>query len=448
MDATKLEYIFQSSVFCFAKSTSFQKEVFALSQAEFEIYADAIADEFFSDYKTTESLATQNRSLFTKLKQWFYTNVVKMSEQTRVYGKNSAARKTYALMLRAERMANGVHSGEGVAYSAKKKTDAESMLENFNEDDIISNDDRAMLNSASSINWVYKAELFSTKDNILFYQKISEINQGSQAFAQTANGEYMLPINNKIVFTNGDYNSPYISRVVEAMVDSTTEFEAIRKLVYEVETGKSEKQTAVQIIELSFGQKRVYQYNSSNNKPVQWTNGRREGNNRREIVQRYQEQRIARRNAESSTSVESVNDIQYSAKKPEIISGLQADYGYSEASANNIYRAAKTLKQNTGSKADIEQLTSAIVTSLENRRNGDIDSDNIERIAMMLAENAQAVNETYVSEYKPIMDYLKGTKISISETDISDLGDAFSYVKKRLFPTALQPFVYLTKNIT
>ena len=128
------------------------------------------------------------------------------------------------------------------------------------------------------------------------------------------------------------------------------------------------------------------------------------------------------------------SDIQYSAKKPEIISGLQADYGYSEASANNIYKAAQTLKQNTGSKADVEQLTAAIATSLENRRSGEIDSDNINRIAMMLAESAESVNDSYVSEYKPIMDYLKGAKISISEADISDLGDAFSYVKKRLFP--------------
>lgn len=403
--------------------------------AKYEIIADAVADEFFSDYNTMESLATQNRSLFTKLKQWFYTNVLKLNDNTRVYGKHSAARKTYALMLKAEKAAtNKTSGGNDVAYSAKKKTDAESILENFNEDDIISNDDRAMPNSASSINWVYKAELFSTKDNILFHQKISEINQNSKAFTKTANGEYMLPINNKIVFTNGDYNLPYISKVIEVMTDSTTDFENIKRMVFIFETGKSRYNEAKRIVEISFGQGSVLQYNPSNRNPVRWTNGRREGSNRREIVRRYQEQRNARRNAESVTSIESVDNIQYSAKKPEIISGLQADYGYSEASANNIYKAAQTLKQNTGSKADVEQLTSAIVTSLENRKSGEIDSDNINRIAMMLAENAQAVNESYVSEYKPIMDYLKGAKISISEADISDLGDAFSYVKKRLFP--------------
>ena len=70
-----------------------------------------------------ESLATQNRSLFTKLKQWFYTNVLKLNDNTRVYGKRSAARKTYALMLKAEKAATNKTSGEGVAYSAKKSLD-------------------------------------------------------------------------------------------------------------------------------------------------------------------------------------------------------------------------------------------------------------------------------------------------------------------------------------
>ena len=189
---------------------------------------------------------------------------------------------------------------------------------------------------------MYKSELFSTEENILFHQKISEINQGSKAFDQSSQGEYMLPINNKIVFTNGDYNSPYISRVIEVMVDSMTEFETIRKLVYEVEKGKSGKQTAVQAIELSFGQGRVYQYNSSNNKPLQWSNGRREGNNRREIVERYRRERDSRRNVESGTSSQSAN---YSAKKSETAQRITENFGYTDATANNIVKAARTLRQ-------------------------------------------------------------------------------------------------------
>ncbi len=311
-------------------------------QAEFEIYADAIANELFTDYKAIEVLATQNQSLFTRLKQWFYRNVIKTSEQTTVLGTKAAQRKTYALMLKAEKAAMNKASGEGIAYSTKNGSVTQGGLENSVNDDIISNDNRAQPNSASSINWVYKSELFSTEENILFHQKISEINQGSKAFDQSSQGEYMLPINNKIVFTNGDYNSPYISRVIEVMVDSMTEFETIRKLVYEVEKGKSGKQTAVQAIELSFGQGRVYQYNSSNNKPLQWSNGRREGNNRREIVERYRRERDSRRNVESGTSSQSAN---YSAKKSETAQRITENFGYTDATANNIVKAARTLRQ-------------------------------------------------------------------------------------------------------
>lgn len=52
---------------------------------------------------------------------------------------------------------------------------------------------------------------------------------------------------------------------------------------------------------------------------------------------------------------------------------------------------------------------------------------------MMIAEDAKALNEDFIAENKPILDRLNGTKISISEADISDLGDAFSYVKGKLF---------------
>lgn len=54
--------------------------------------------------------------------------------------------------------------------------------------------------------------------------KISEINQGSDAFEQNSDGEYMLPINNKIIFTDGDYDAPYIREIIEVMTDAATEF--------------------------------------------------------------------------------------------------------------------------------------------------------------------------------------------------------------------------------
>ena len=246
-------------------------------QAEFEIYADAIANELFTDYKSIEVLATQNQSLFTRLKQWFYRNVIKTSEQTTVLGTKAAQRKTYALMLKAEKAAMNKSSSEGVV------TPTETVV-------------------------FEPTQIKSATDNIGTFDK----------------------------------NNP---------------------------------------------------------------------------------------------------DIRYSAKQSEAAQRITENFGYTETTANNIVKAARTLRQKADSKADLNELAYTIAQTLEDRRNGNTDGRDAERIAMMLAENAEAVNEDFVAEHKPILDRLNGMTISISEADISDLGDAFSYVKKRLFP-----YVTLTKG--
>ena len=457
MDATKLEYIFQSSVFCFAKSTSFQKEVFALSEAEFEIYADAVADEFFSDYKTMESLATQNRSLFTKLKQWFYTNVIKITDQTRVYGNKAAARKTYALMLRAEKAANGiVRDSESTKkqYSVVTMDDGKQYVK-ADRQVIIGNNPKEWRKQITS----YINDSVRNGRDVIVYAKdgdaltITRDTAGKAAFRNTVtmkNGkkramtdeEYATKLRaeshidelakvstrgNKVVpdTKNHPFAKDGFNYRTAYFMDNDGQYYQITLSV-----GKNE---AVNTIYNVGKLKKEAKYSLSGSKAV---------------TDNSATMRSAS-NDNISDSAEDVNNkFVFSAKKPEIIDKLKTDFGYSEASANNIYRAARTMKQSAGSTADVEQLTSEIVVSLNNRRNGEIDSDNINRIAMMLAENAQAVNETYVEQYKPVMDYLNKMKISISESDVADLGDTFSYVKKRLFPTALQPFVHLTKNNT
>lgn len=404
-----------------------------------------------------KSLATQNRSLFTKLKQWFYTNVIKITDQTRVYGNKAAARKTYALMLRAEKAANGiVRDSESTKkqYSVVTMDDGKQYVK-ADRQVIIGNNPKEWRKQITS----YINDSVRNGRDVIVYAKdgdaltITRDTAGKAAFRNTVtmkNGkkramtdeEYATKLRAEShidelakVSTRGNKvvpdtkNHPFAK---DGFNYRTAYFMDNDGQYYQI-TLSVGKNGAVNTIYNVGKLKKEAKYSLSGSKAV---------------TDNSATMRSAS-NDSISDSAEDVNkNFSFSAKKPEIISGLQEDYGYSEASANNIYRAARTLKQNTGSKADIEQLTSAIVTSLENRRNGDIDSKNIERIAMMLAENAQAVNESYVSEYKPIIDYLKGTKISISEADISDLGDAFSYVKQRLFPTVIQRFVYLTKKAT
>lgn len=155
---------------------------------------------------------------------------------------------------------------------------------------------RANSNNNSSIKWVYKAEIFSVTENKLFHEKISEINQGSQAFQKNSIDEFMLPIENKIVFTDGNYETPYISEIIEVLTDSQTEFEAIKERIFDVEKGKSSKQDAVRYVQNVYGKGCVITYTSGNDGVYGWEDGRRKGKTRRTVVRNYLNKQYGRGN--------------------------------------------------------------------------------------------------------------------------------------------------------
>ena len=179
---------------------------------------------------------------------------------------------------------------------------SENILYNSNSPLSIVN--RATSNNNSSINWVYKAEIFSVAENKQFHQKISEINQGSQAFTQNSRGEYMLPIENKIIFTDGNYDSPYIREIVEVLTEYQTEFEEIRGRIFDVEEGKSTKQDEMQIIEQVLGNGNIISYTNRNNGVYDWQNGKRKGKTRRAVVRNYLNKQYGTRNDKQSTEFE------------------------------------------------------------------------------------------------------------------------------------------------
>ena len=113
-------------------------------------------------------------------------------------------------------------------------------------------------NNNSSINWVYKSEIFSVTENKLFHEKISEINQVSQVF------------------------------------------EKIKGQIFDVEKGKSEKQDAVQTIKQVFGDEFVITYRSENNGVYGWQNGKRKGKTCRTFARNYLNKQYGRGNDKQS----------------------------------------------------------------------------------------------------------------------------------------------------
>lgn len=97
----------------------------------------------------------------------------------------------------------------------------------------------------------------------------------------------MLPIANKIVFTDGDYDAPQISEIIEILTEYQTEYNKVKEIIFDAEKGKSSKQDAVQIVRQMFGDGFVLSYNSNYDGVYGWEDGKRKGKTRESVINNY-----------------------------------------------------------------------------------------------------------------------------------------------------------------
>ncbi len=180
-------------------------------------------------------------------------------------------------------------NGKGKGYNNTKSVKlTPEMIQEYNEKHrYVTMENRAKPVRGSTLYWVNKKGLFSVEENMIFNSMIASIKQGGKTFLRNIDGDYMLPINNKIVFTDGDFNFPIVSRVIEVMTDYATKFEDIRSVLFDVEEGRSNLQDATQYVRDFAGEKCAYEYKSNVDGAYEWTTGRRERKNRRGLVEDY-----------------------------------------------------------------------------------------------------------------------------------------------------------------
>lgn len=91
----------------------------------------------------------------------------------------------------------------------------------------------------NAFGWARANGILSSRENALFHKALSDIKLGEH-YEKTSDGEYMIPVGengvlNKIIFTNGNYVNPKISKVIEIDLDNETELSDFRKVVYDNE---------------------------------------------------------------------------------------------------------------------------------------------------------------------------------------------------------------------
>lgn len=409
------------------------------ADAEMEIVAQTIGEEFFSDENALASLATQNRSLFQRFKQWFERNLYQTVRGGihKEMSAEKAAKQTYRLLLRAQQAAkkNTATQGDGEKYEIVTRADGKQYVKA----------DRQVISGNDSSKWgkqvtnyindsirkgkdvvVYSAdgdELTITRDTAGKAAFRNDVNLGDGHKRPMTDNEYATKLNaethidelaqisqkgNKIVPDSKHHNF-----AKDGFNYRTAYFMDFDGSYYKITISVGKNGTVNTIYNV--GKLKEAKYSLSGSKAVT-------------------DKSVTMRSASDNSISNSPDNVKHSAKKSDIVADLVSTYNYTQETANKVFANAYNLKKKTGSKADVQEISAIIANALEKRRNGTFGEEDITAVADLIASGSKTENEMVTEEAKPILDYLKGTKITLSDTDVSDLGESFTNARGKLFP--------------
>ena len=103
--------------------------------------------------------------------------------------------------------------------------------------------------------WTLEEDVLDEGEISAFYNKVAEIrNPGNKNYTLSQNGEYIFEISNKLVYTDGDFYYPEITKVV--IFDSLNEtiLQGAREIIYDGEKARTNMDTTREIIKITCGE--------------------------------------------------------------------------------------------------------------------------------------------------------------------------------------------------
>ena len=149
----------------------------------------------------------------------------------------------------------------------------------------------------SDLNWANDLGIITAKDRAIFERTINnEIFRGAEP--QSANGEYIIDTGKCLMFTDGDFHNPTLTRVIVF----ATEYESLtadaKEMIFDEAEATGEVQASLSAIEKMFGQGFVSHYDRPNGRTYAGQNRGRKGSNRSRTAQTVRAKSLKERLAE------------------------------------------------------------------------------------------------------------------------------------------------------
>ncbi len=117
-------------------------------------------------------------------------------------------------------------------------------------------------NAQPGVMWTIEEDVLAKQEVALFYREIAKINhRGSRNYQMSFDGEYIFDIENKLIYTDGNYSYPTITKVISFDSEYENDILLAKELILNEEGTQSGIDDAIEVIEMLYGQGFVLQTN-------------------------------------------------------------------------------------------------------------------------------------------------------------------------------------------
>ena len=163
--------------------------------------------------------------------------------------------------------------------------------------------------ATDSTNWAYENFIIDETDRARFYEVIADLNKRNYSVPRNKNGVYMIEHNNKIMFTDGDFKAPTLSKVIVFDTNYDANMAYAKGLIFDEERRTAGHGEAVELLNRMYGDGFIHEYNVRNYQRNDWQDRRGEGSNRRSTGKAGSGRRIFKGQYQERTSPLTDRDV-------------------------------------------------------------------------------------------------------------------------------------------
>ena len=135
--------------------------------------------------------------------------------------------------------------------------------------------------STDSTDWAYDNYIIDEEDRARFYEVIADLNKRGYSVPRTKNGAYIIEHKNKLMYTDGDYKAPTLSKVIVFETRYDANMADVKGKVFDEERNTARNGETIEFLNGLYGAGFVTEYNARTYQRNGRENGRRKRNDSR-----------------------------------------------------------------------------------------------------------------------------------------------------------------------